>query len=166
MNSRVEQGVAVLGVVYIPQQELLYVGIPNEGIAFKEQAGKREALRVRCIQDMSAIRVLTSSRDAGGQLAAFIDSLQPHFARVEWLKVGSALKFCQLAEGSGDIYPRFTPCCEWDTAAGQAVLEAAGGSLVDTSLNPLRYNQRESIINPHFYALATKGIDWQTLLLN
>ena len=70
------------------------------------------------------------------------------------LNSGSALKFCQLAEGAGDLYPRFSPCCEWDTAAGQAVLEAAGGCLLDMAGQPLRYNCQDSLLSPHFYAIA------------
>ena len=97
-------------------------------------------------------------------MTRFIDRLRPYFTDAERLEAGSALKFCRLAEGLGDIYPRFSPCCEWDTAAGQAVLEAAGGRLVDIHFQPLRYNQGESIMSPNFYALGRSGIDWQQLL--
>ena len=93
-----------------------------------------------------------------------MQTLERHFPAVEWLQAGSALKFCQLAEGGGDIYPRFSPCSEWDTAAGQALLEAAGGCLVNTAFEPLRYNQQESLINPHFYALAGGCVDWVDIL--
>ena len=97
-----------------------------------------------------------------GELVVVIEV--EHFGDVERLPAGSALKFCYLAEGRGDIYPRFSPCCEWDTAAGQAVLEAAGGSLVDLEFNPLRYNQQSSIMSPNFYGLARTGTNWKEIL--
>ena len=68
--------------------------------------------------------------------------------------MGSALKFCRMSEGRGDLYPRFSPCCEWDTAAGQALLEAAGGRMIGLDGEPLRYNCGDSLLSPAFYAVA------------
>jgi 3'(2'), 5'-bisphosphate nucleotidase len=59
-----------------------------------------------------------------------------------------------LARGEGDLYPRFAPCCEWDTAAGQALLEGAGGAVLDLRGQPLQYNQQQSLYSPHFFAIA------------
>ena len=67
---------------------------------------------------------------------------------------GSSLKFCKIAEGGIDLYPRFGPTSEWDTAAGQAILEAAGGAVLDPRGRPFRYNQRESLLNGDFVALG------------
>lgn len=79
------------------------------------------------------------------------------------LRCGSSVKFCRIAEGSADLYPRFAPTCEWDTAAGQAVLEAAGGAVFAVpALEPLRCQQGESLINGHFIACAEPG--WRTRL--
>ena len=78
--------------------------------------------------------------------------------------VGSSLKFCMIAEGKADLYPRLAPTSEWDTAAAQAVVEAAGGSVVDSSFNSMRYNTKESILNPYFFALADRNFDWQSVL--
>jgi 3'(2'), 5'-bisphosphate nucleotidase len=79
--------------------------------------------------------------------------------------MGSALKFCRMAEGHGDFYPRFSPCCEWDTAAGQAVLEAAGGRLLGLDGAPLRYNCSDSLYSPPFYAIADEShLLWARLL--
>ncbi len=78
---------------------------------------------------------------------------------------GSALKFCRLAEGEGDFYPRFSACCEWDVAAGQALVEAAGGAVLGLDGLPLRYNLGESLYSPHFYAIAdTAHALWQELI--
>ena len=67
--------------------------------------------------------------------------------------MGSSLKFCMIAEGKADLYPRFGPTSEWDTAAGQAILESAGGSVLKLSGEPLKYNLKESFLNPSFFAL-------------
>ena len=78
--------------------------------------------------------------------------------------IGSSLKFCLIAEGRADLYPRLAPTSEWDTGAAQAVVEAAGGSVVDTHFEPLRYNTKENILNPYFYVFADPGFDWQKIL--
>ncbi|VVM20784.1 3'(2'),5'-bisphosphate nucleotidase (EC [uncultured Gammaproteobacteria bacterium] len=66
--------------------------------------------------------------------------------------LGSALKFCQIAEGVYDYYPRFGPCCEWDTAAGACILQNAGGCVVDENGAPLRYNTKDDLLSPTFFA--------------
>jgi 3'(2'), 5'-bisphosphate nucleotidase len=72
------------------------------------------------------------------------------------VSVGSSLKFCLLARGDAQLYPRFTPTCEWDTAAGQAVLEAAGGAVVTLDGAPMRYGKGElKFLNPYFVAAAS-----------
>jgi 3'(2'), 5'-bisphosphate nucleotidase len=78
--------------------------------------------------------------------------------------MGSALKICLVADGSADFYPRLGPTSEWDTAAAQAVLEIAGGALTTTDGAALRYNQRESILNPYFLAFGDRSRDWPALV--
>jgi 3'(2'), 5'-bisphosphate nucleotidase len=85
---------------------------------------------------------------------------------VETKSVGSSLKFCQIAEGGADLYPRLAPTSEWDTGAAQAVVTAAGGLVVDDSFAELQYNTKENILNPFFYVLADADYDWQKLLSN
>lgn len=160
----IEGGKPVIGVVYQPLQKAAYVGIPQLDVAYKLKAGIKKSLRVSSGAGLSELRVLTSSRHRNDQLIECIDLLGRNFATVQWIKAGSAVKFCYLAEGSGDIYPRFSPCSEWDIAAGQALLEAAGGCLVDMDFKPFQYNQRVSLINPPFYALAANGLNWQAIL--
>ena len=84
----------------------------------------------------------------------FMNDLKKEHAEVEILSVGSSLKLCMLAEGKADVYPRFAPTMEWDTAAGQAIVEACGGSLIDwETKSTLRYN-RENFRNNWFLAKA------------
>lgn len=79
---------------------------------------------------------------------------------IEVIAIGSSLKFCLVAEGRVDIYPRFGPTSEWDSAAAQCIVEAAGGIVTDTALRPLRYNTKESLLNPSFLAIADRSFDW------
>ena len=92
------------------------------------------------------------------------DALLQRMGPTQPMSLGSSLKFCQLAEGGMDVYPRFGPTSEWDTAAGQCVLEAAGGIVVDPRGRPLRYNQRDTVLNGDFLALGDPDLPWQTWL--
>jgi len=78
--------------------------------------------------------------------------------------MGSSLKLCLVAEGKADLYPRLAPTSEWDTAAAQAVVEAAGGIVVDDTLKVLRYNTKEDILNPYFYVIGDSSFAWDALL--
>lgn len=79
---------------------------------------------------------------------------------IETVGVGSSLKFCRVAEGLIDLYPRFAPTSEWDTAAGQAIVEAAGGRVLDPQGRPFRYNQRDTLLNGDFIALGDARLPW------
>ena len=92
------------------------------------------------------------------------EAVLARMGEIEPVGVGSSLKFCRLAEGSMDVYPRFGPTSEWDTAAGQAVLEAAGGAVFDPRGRPLRYNQRDTILNGEFMALGDTSLPWREWL--
>ena len=78
--------------------------------------------------------------------------------------MGSSLKFCVVAEGGADVYPRLGPTSEWDTAAAQAVVEQAGGSVVTLDGKSMKYNQKEDILNPHFMVIGASDRDWLALL--
>jgi 3'(2'), 5'-bisphosphate nucleotidase len=80
------------------------------------------------------------------------------------LSMGSSLKFCLVAEGRADIYPRLGPTSEWDTAAAQAVVEQAGGAVLKLDGNPLIYNSKSDILNPHFLVVGPRDHDWLGLL--
>ncbi|MEZ5503931.1 MAG: 3'(2'),5'-bisphosphate nucleotidase CysQ [Halioglobus sp.] len=160
----------VLGVLYLPLERVAYVGIPGAVAHRYADAGAGNwsvsALATRRLESGRALVVLASRRHRGAQLQACLDWLAGHWEPVSRSNMGSALKFCRMASGEGDFYPRFSPCCEWDTAAGQAVLEAAGGCLLGLDGKPLRYNCRDSLYSPPFYAIADGGHPlWRQLLL-
>ena len=106
------------------------------------------------------LRVAASRSHLDARTQGVLERLGEH----ERLGLGSSLKFCRIAEGRVDFYPRFGPTSEWDTAAGQAVLEAAGGAVLQTSGDPLRYNGKESILNPDFLALGDPDVPWREWL--
>ena len=160
----------VLGVLYLPLERIAYVGIPNVGAhVFRDNGSGNwvaEELATAALQAGQPLTLLASRRHRGPRLQACLEWLDQHWGEVARANMGSALKFCYMAAGQGDFYPRFSPCCEWDTAAGHAILEAAGGSLVGMDGKPLRYNLRDSLYSPPFYAIADRDHPlWQRLLL-
>lgn len=144
----------VLGVVAVPVTGVSYAAARGLG-ARRYDAHGRSALRARAPAPRPW-RVAASRSHADRRTEAFIRNLGPS----ERISIGSSLKFCLLAEGGIDVYPRFGPTCEWDTAAAQCVVEQAGGRVTDVALEPLRYNTRESFLNPYFLAFGDPAVDW------
>ncbi|MGP1615850.1 MAG: 3'(2'),5'-bisphosphate nucleotidase CysQ, partial [Pollutimonas bauzanensis] len=150
----IDASVPVLGIVFVPAHDLLYGGAQGAG-AWKEEQGMRVAISTRAVNTgQSQLCVVASRRHAGAELEAWLAVLQQRFPALELLSMGSSLKICLVAEGRADIYPRLAPTSEWDTAAAQAVLEAAGGILTDTNFAPYRYNRKANLLNPHFFAIG------------
>jgi 3'(2'), 5'-bisphosphate nucleotidase len=160
----------VLGILYLPLEKVAYVGIPGVLAQRYTYAGDGSwacaDLATRSLQAADELTVLASRRHRGPRFKACLAWLQEQWGpAVCRSNMGSALKFSRMAEGHGDLYPRFSPCCEWDTAAGQAVLEAAGGCLLGLDGKPLRYNCGDSLLSPPFYALADASHPlWSQLL--
>jgi len=146
----------VLGLIHVPLTGVSYFGVPGWG-AVRAEGDEREPLRTRALPSAPELVWLGGPTHTGSTLSRCVDWLQAQRSGVRRVDAGSALKFCRLAEGAGDLYPRFWPCCEWDTGAGQALLEAAGGAVLDLSGRPLRYNTSASLHSPHFLAIADPG---------
>lgn len=155
----VEQSEPVLGVVFAPARDVLYAAARGCGAFRRDPGGQRATIHVKQSAP-STLRIL-GSRSHGD---AVLDRMLERLGKQERISIGSALKFGLLAEGSGDLYVRRGPTSEWDTAAGQAVVLEAGGCVVDLHGVPLRYNVRESMINPSFMAYADRSRDWAALL--
>ena len=143
----------VFGVIAVPVEGSLYAAARGQG-AWRFQDGNWQPVQARRLDEQSPLVVHTSRRHRGQTLESFLDKLSVHPAGVERDYAGSALKFCRMAEGRGDIYPRFSPCSEWDTAAGEILLEAAGGALRAPNGDAFHYNCRDSLLNGHFIAVA------------
>jgi len=148
-----------LGVVHVPVADTTYAGFPGRG-AWRQRAEEpQQAIHV-APRSASPLRVVGSRSHRGDSLDAFLERVQPY----ELHAIGSSLKFCLLAEGAADVYPRLGPTSEWDTAAAHAVLLAAGGSVTRLDGTPLEYNTREELLNPHFLAAGPADRDWLALL--
>ena len=153
----VEDHAPVFGLIYLPLEETAYIGTPGVGAYRYQYRGghwRETPIAARKLAHGQSLTVLASRRHRGPRLMACLDWLTAEWGTLERDDSGSALKFCRLAAGVGDFYPRFTPCCEWDTAAGQALVIAAGGILVGLDGQPLTYNRRDTLLSPNFYAIA------------
>jgi 3'(2'), 5'-bisphosphate nucleotidase len=155
----VKDGKPVAGVVFAPALGQLYFA--SEGLgAFRRDPTSGVPLRTRAPAAGQPLRVIGSRSHGGADLAAWVQRLAvPH----TFVPAGSSLKFCRLAEGVADVYPRHGPTCQWDTAAGQAVLECAGGAVLDPQGHALQYGVDRAVLNPFFIALATPGLQVPSL---
>jgi 3'(2'), 5'-bisphosphate nucleotidase len=143
---------SVLGVLYAPALSVCYFACVDQG-AFK-QVGEQTATSIKvAAQQNSTLRVTASRRHNSTKLQTFLAQLKNYTV----ISRGSALKFALVAEGSVDIYPRLSPTSEWDTAAGQCIVEQAGGTVIDLQGNPLRYNAKASLLNPMFLAIGNNN---------
>jgi 3'(2'), 5'-bisphosphate nucleotidase len=153
----VEDGVATYGIVQAPVTGVLWHGGAGMG-AWRRENGRDAPLRVG--RAHAPLRVATSRSHRDGRSEAFILRM----GAIEPVSLGSSLKFCALADGELDLYPRFGPTSEWDTAAGQCVLEGAGGGVVDLQGRPFRYNQRGTVLNGEFIAFGDRSLPWRDWL--
>ncbi|KQN72309.1 3'(2'),5'-bisphosphate nucleotidase CysQ [Devosia sp. Leaf64] len=148
----VEDGKPTMGVVLAPVTGEIFVGDANGAWAGKIVDGVVTGRAPISIGFMPRLRIV-ASRSHGH---AALEQLCESFDVESDVSVGSSLKFCLLARGDAQLYPRFTPTCEWDTAAGQAVLEAAGGAVVTLDGAPMRYGKHAlGFLNPYFVAAAS-----------
>lgn len=155
----IENGEPVLGVVHVPVTEVTYFGSQEAGAFIQRGNDKPQPISV-AVPCHTPVRVAGSRSHAGDSLKRFLHNLGAH----EIISMGSSLKLCLVAEGKADIYPRLGPTSEWDTAAAQAIVEAAGGRVTDTQGERLRYNQKEALLNPHFLVFGDQSIDWMQYL--
>jgi 3'(2'), 5'-bisphosphate nucleotidase len=148
----------LLGVVFAPVLEEMYWAWDGGNAFWTNNKKVQSPARTRPRADPL---VVAGSRSHGDpRLSAVLEKLGPY----QLQPLGSSLKFCRIAAASADLYLRYGLTSEWDTAAGQCVLEQAGGAVIDLSGNPLRYNCKESLLNPDFLACGDLAVDWVALL--
>lgn len=171
----IHQNRPVLGVVYVPDRNLYYFAAEgfgayrlanDEGLEWTDRMSEHEKVPfLERILNKSAKLPLNDSQPAAPdskltvigsrshpskELAEFVETMRRQYEQVEFIAAGSSLKLCLVAEGRADIYPRFGPTMEWDTAAGQAIVEQTQGSVLEADTGePLRYN-KENLLNPWF----------------
>jgi len=155
----VDDGQPLLGIVHSPVHGTTWSALAGVGGWRRERDGSEAPLRVRGAP-VSPLRVAASRSHLDARTAAVLARL-PGAVPVA---MGSALKFGLLADGALDVYPRFGPTSEWDTAAGQCLVESVGGSVLALDGTPLRYNQRDGLLNGDFIALADPTLPWRDWL--
>ena len=155
----VYQGAPTFGVVLAPVTGLVWHAMRGEQ-AYRRQGVHDTVLRTR-VPAHAPLRVAASRSHRSARTQALLDRM----GDIETVAQGSSLKFCRIAEGDLDVYPRLGPTSEWDTAAGQCVLHAAGGAVLSTATGkPFRYNRRESLLNGDFMALGDTRLAWRDWL--
>jgi len=152
----IDNGEPVMSVVHGPALNLTYAAEVGVG-AFRIEKGEKVAIHTRVPPPAKPTLVVSKShRDAATDV--FLEKMPEH----EALSRGSSLKLCLVAEGSADLYPRIGPTSEWDTAAGHCLAVAAGGEVLELpGLTPLRYNQKDSLLNPHFVVIGDPSFGWK-----
>ena len=152
---------AIFGLVLVPVSGGCYYAQPGAA-AYKQPAAGQPAQPIQAARVLHyPVRVISSLESyRTRRLQTYLSQLGPH----RHLGMGGGLKSCLVAEGMADIYPRFGPTGEWDTAAAQVILEQAGGHMTDMQLRPLRYNARPVLINPDFFAFGDATRDWSRYL--
>jgi 3'(2'), 5'-bisphosphate nucleotidase len=142
----IENGTPVMGVIYVPAQRLLYYGAAGQGAFRSHDGAAHQKISVRP-KPTDGVVVVKSKSHPSPKTQAFLDTIKVK----EMIAGSSSVKFCQVAEGSADIYPRFGRTMEWDTAAGHAILNAAGGRVTTAEGAPLVYG-KPGFENPYFIA--------------
>jgi 3'(2'), 5'-bisphosphate nucleotidase len=143
----IRRGRPVLGVIYVPVTGVLYHAVLGEG-SFKLEGGKKSRLPLN--GDRRGLTLVGSRSHVTKELEDYYQRMKDKYGELEIISTGSSLKFCMVAEGQADVYPRLGPTMEWDTAAGQIIVEEAGGQVAEyETRKPLHYN-KENLLNPFF----------------
>lgn len=149
----------VFGVVHVPVQNKTYLGCEGVGAECRDADGSITPISVSAAS-ANPVRVVGSRSHRGASLDAYLENLGKH----HMVSMGSSLKFCVIAEGGADLYPRLGLTSEWDTAAAQAVVEQAGGQVVTLDGKAMQYNAKSDILNPFFFVIGPSDRDWLALL--
>ena len=156
----VNNGKPELGVIYMPATKTIYFGNVNTQEAFKAQLESHDMSvqdvlnNAQALQpksgDANLIQVVGSRSHMSQETLDFVETLKKSGKEVEVVSKGSSLKFCLVAEGNADVYPRFAPTMEWDTAAGQAICNAVGIDVISKETNETLLYNKENLLNPWF----------------
>ncbi len=161
----IENGRVVFGVVSMPTNGRFYVGGAGLGAWRGDTGGTPVAIQVRDVPGPGeAFTVVASRRHSSPEQERLLAGLSASLGELQLANIGSSLKFCLLAEGAADCYPRLAPTSQWDTAAAQGVLEGAGGEVLGLNGEAFCYPARESLLNEFFLALPAKAA-WRSKLL-
>lgn len=150
---------SIIGVIHVPVLDVDYFGWKHGGSFKIENRGESKTISVR--KQAGEKLVVAGSRSHGSeQMQAYMKNLGDS----DLLSMGSSLKFCLVAEGRADLYPRLGLTSEWDTAAAHCIVEQAGGYVTKTDMSPLDYNTKDSLLNPFFFVFGDNNRDWSSYL--
>lgn len=155
----IHQHKSIIGVINVPVLDVDYYAWQNGGCFKVEQKGKATKISVKKLDGKQL--TVAGSRSHGSEM------MQQYMAKlgdVETLSMGSSLKFCLVAEGRADLYPRLGLTSEWDTAAAHCIVIEAGGYITKTDMSPLEYNTKDSLLNPFFFVFGDNSCDWSQYL--
>lgn len=160
----IDNRLPVMGVVHVPVTNESYVGEVGKGATFFSSDGSSRAINTMTYSSGKPV-VVASRSHAGGSTGTYLENLQRDIGEPDVQSMGSSLKICLVAKGEAHVYPRLGPTSEWDTAAAHAVLAAAGGNMLAPTGEELAYN-KESVLNPWFFATGGGDHDWLKYLEN
>jgi 3'(2'), 5'-bisphosphate nucleotidase len=161
----IERGKVVFGVVSMPTNNRCYFGGARLGAWRSDDENHLAPIRTRDVLAAGEVfTVVASRRHTSPEQERLLAGLSESLGELQLTNIGSSLKFCLLAEGAADCYPRLAPTSQWDTAAAQGVLEGAGGEVLELSGQTFSYPARESLLNPFFLALPANAA-WHGKLL-
>ena len=155
----IHQHKSVLGVIHVPVLNVDYFGWADGGSYKVEQRGNAVQISVRKRKG-DQLTVAGSRSHGSEEMRRYMEKL----GEVEAISMGSSLKFCLVAEGRADLYPRLGLTSEWDTAAAQCIVEQAGGFVTQLDMRPLQYNTKDSLLNPFFFVFGDDSTDWSNYL--
>ena len=155
----IDHNVPILGVIYVPARDQLFYAAEKHGAFRQDQDTK--PVKISVSKNLRAKPIIAVSR---AHINVPTKNLLAKIGDHELVRADSSLKCCFIADGSADLYLRVGPTCEWDTAASQCIVEEAGGKLIDYSGQPLRYNTRDSLINPPFVVHSPASPEWQSFV--
>ena len=159
----IENHKSILGVIHVPVLGIDYFAYEGGGAFKSEQGGEAQPIAVKAPEDNSL--VVAGSRSHGSEeMQKYMENIAASYAEVNMLSMGSSLKFCLVAEGKADLYPRLGLTSEWDTAAAQCIVEQAGGYVTRTDMSALEYNTKDSLLNPFFFVFGHDQKDWSSFL--
>ena len=149
----IHQQTIVAGVVFVPATNKVFYAIKDHGAFLIDNDSEPQLLRIRPIAEDGILKVVGSRSHNSKEVDDYVSELRKSYSEIEFVAAGSSLKFCLIAEGKADVYPRLAPTMEWDTGAGQIVASEAGAEVLRfPEMTPLDYN-KENLLNPYFIVL-------------
>lgn len=159
----IHQHKSIIGVINVPVLDVDYYAWQDGGCFKTEDKGDANKITVKKLDGLQ-LSVAGSRSHGSDMMQNYMEKLAADNGEIETLSMGSSLKFCLVAEGRADLYPRLGLTSEWDTAAAHCIVVQAGGYITKTDMTPLEYNTKDSLLNPFFFVFGDDSRDWSQYL--